>query len=337
MTEAQAKINDYRLEQAHLDWRSVRVQMTVGMLALFCLCLVNFWSIAQLSTSGNVLIAFCLYFGSCLLTALITLEITGRFGNRLGTASALWAGLLFCVFPWQAQPCLPAHWGDSVISFFALYVVFFWLRAGYKLNGLLLILVFGLAIYFELALPIYFNSRSLFHLDESLSIGIDRLLPVGQTIDYSHVFPIQIIFPENTRNIDLRFPVYLVYFLGCLIFLIRMVLRTVDYKALKVILVCMLAAIALANLPILFKLLASIIGVRWYEYKWCASMNSLILASAALSIATSLIYLPAIDSGRVRFIRVATCLGLIVLLTLSATFEKLFTSAHFFDDPYFDE
>src|SRR5580700_3608096 len=98
MSDAQSKINDYRLELAHIDWLSVRVQMAIGMSAIFCLCLVNFCTVTQLTGCKNDLIAvvaFCTYFASCLLTALIALEITGPFGNRLGASPALWAGLLF--------------------------------------------------------------------------------------------------------------------------------------------------------------------------------------------------------------------------------------------------
>ena len=119
MSKMPATINDYRLVKAHLDWQNVRIQMVVGMIAIFCLCLVNFWAAMQLNIpenshlffSGGLLpgralmvfrfINFALYFAACLLTALITLEITGRFGNRLGASSALWSSLLFCILPWQ--------------------------------------------------------------------------------------------------------------------------------------------------------------------------------------------------------------------------------------------
>lgn len=44
-----------------------------------------------------------LLFGCCLLLSLITLEITGLFGNRLGAQAAVWAGLLFAVYPLHAE------------------------------------------------------------------------------------------------------------------------------------------------------------------------------------------------------------------------------------------
>ncbi len=40
-----------------------------------------------------------LYFVCCCLVSLVTLELTGRRGNRLSGAAALWAGLLFAVYP----------------------------------------------------------------------------------------------------------------------------------------------------------------------------------------------------------------------------------------------
>ncbi|MBI4532683.1 MAG: hypothetical protein HY711_01950 [Candidatus Melainabacteria bacterium] len=40
-----------------------------------------------------------LLFLCCLLVSLITLEITGLWGNRLGAGAAIWAGLLFAVYP----------------------------------------------------------------------------------------------------------------------------------------------------------------------------------------------------------------------------------------------
>jgi hypothetical protein len=353
MNKAAVKINDYVLEQAYLDWQNVRIQMVIGMLAIFFLCLVNFWSVMQLHVPENgslsaargllpygllivfQIIAFVLYFASCLLTALIALEITGRFGNRLGASSALWAGILFCVFPWQADFCIPAHMGGRVISFLCLYTFYLWIRTGRKTNWLVLLL--GFAICFEFALTFYLNSGFSLYLNEGLGKGINRLLPFGQTIEYSNIFPIEIFFPGNKGSFDLSLLVYIVYFSACLICLLRLALRTLDYKAFKVIIICVLTAIALSNLPILFKLMVSISGCRWYDYKWCVGTNSLILASAALSIGVSRACLPAIDSGRIRFIRLISCLGLIVLLTLSVNFEKLFTSAHFLNDPYFDE
>jgi len=118
----------YQLETAHMDWSNIRIQMVIGMLTVFCLCLVNFLPIAHLYQPGSdlfdvpwyphvlmglPLIDFALYFASCLLTALITLEITGRFGNRLGAGASIWSAVLLAVFPGQAffvcHYCEPAE------------------------------------------------------------------------------------------------------------------------------------------------------------------------------------------------------------------------------------
>lgn len=40
-----------------------------------------------------------LLFGCCVFVSLITLELSGRYGNRLGATPAIWAGLLFSVYP----------------------------------------------------------------------------------------------------------------------------------------------------------------------------------------------------------------------------------------------
>src|SRR4030095_10096215 len=52
---------------------------------------------------ASVLLNLGIVFGTCLLVALIVLEITGLYGNRLGAAAAMWAGLLLAVLPAQAS------------------------------------------------------------------------------------------------------------------------------------------------------------------------------------------------------------------------------------------
>jgi hypothetical protein len=46
------------------------------------------------------LIAFC---ACSVMVALVTLELTGRLGSRSGALTALWAGLLFSVYPLHAE------------------------------------------------------------------------------------------------------------------------------------------------------------------------------------------------------------------------------------------
>lgn len=40
-----------------------------------------------------------MFIGCCVFVSLITLEMTGKYGNRLGALPAIWAGLLFSVYP----------------------------------------------------------------------------------------------------------------------------------------------------------------------------------------------------------------------------------------------
>jgi hypothetical protein len=61
-----------------------------------------FWKTNAL---GFHLTNILLLFGSAFFVALIVLEVTGLSGNRLGTACALWAALLFAVYPLHPEAC----------------------------------------------------------------------------------------------------------------------------------------------------------------------------------------------------------------------------------------
>jgi hypothetical protein len=70
-----------------------------------------------------------LLFSCCLLVSLITLEITGPGGNRLGAAPAVWAGLLFSIYPLHAES---VSWitgrVDLLCTLFFLAAIFSYLR-----------------------------------------------------------------------------------------------------------------------------------------------------------------------------------------------------------------
>lgn len=53
----------------------------------------------QTNAIGFHLTNTLLFAGCSILVGLITLEITGKYGNRLGAMPAVWAGLLFAVYP----------------------------------------------------------------------------------------------------------------------------------------------------------------------------------------------------------------------------------------------
>ncbi|MBP6746375.1 hypothetical protein KA344_14150 [bacterium] len=67
---------------------------------------------------------------SCaIVVSLITLELTGRLGNRNGALSAVWAGLLFSVYPLHAQSvAIVSGRIELIASLFYLLSVFLFLR-----------------------------------------------------------------------------------------------------------------------------------------------------------------------------------------------------------------
>ncbi|GEM_PF-3517692 len=70
-----------------------------------------------------------LLFGCALAVSLITLEITGLYGNRLGAAPATWAGLLFAVNPLHVEAAAWLGGRDSLICGLAcLASIFSYLR-----------------------------------------------------------------------------------------------------------------------------------------------------------------------------------------------------------------
>lgn len=70
-----------------------------------------------------------LFFVCCCLVSLLTLELTGRTGNRMSGAAALWAGLLFAVYPLHLES---VAWitgrVDVLCTLFYLASVFLFLR-----------------------------------------------------------------------------------------------------------------------------------------------------------------------------------------------------------------
>lgn len=70
-----------------------------------------------------------LLFACSLFVSLITLELCGKFSARVGAAPALWAGLLFCVYPLHAESvCWIIGRVDLLCTLFYLVTVFCLLR-----------------------------------------------------------------------------------------------------------------------------------------------------------------------------------------------------------------
>src|SRR5277367_6906562 len=98
MTEIAVSTNNYQFEPVHITWSGLRTQMVIGLLAIFCLCLINFipfWQGKFFALAAGDFIDFTLYFASCSLVSLTTLAICEHFGNRNGACCAIWSALIF--------------------------------------------------------------------------------------------------------------------------------------------------------------------------------------------------------------------------------------------------
>jgi hypothetical protein len=87
------------------------------------------YAIWGLNAAGFHLTNILLLAGCSVFTGLITLELTGQRGNRLGATAAIWAALLFAVYPLHAES---VAWiigrVDLLCTFFYLASVFCYLR-----------------------------------------------------------------------------------------------------------------------------------------------------------------------------------------------------------------
>jgi hypothetical protein len=129
--------NDYKFEPVHPDWSGLRTQMTVGLLCIFSLCLINFIPFCQdnfFSLAPNGIIDFTLYFVSCSVVALITLEIGRSSGNRNGAGSTIWSALIFAISPWQSILSLPTFRVSRAISLLILLTILIWFRGKKKVD-----------------------------------------------------------------------------------------------------------------------------------------------------------------------------------------------------------
>jgi hypothetical protein len=80
-------------------------------------------------SAGYHIIAILLLCATAALLSLVVLEITGKFGNRLGACPAVWAGLLFAVYPWNSTMIVTLNGLEPLLgSFFSLLALFTFLR-----------------------------------------------------------------------------------------------------------------------------------------------------------------------------------------------------------------
>jgi hypothetical protein len=97
---AAAPEQDFKLIPAAVDLKTNKTQVTVGVAA--ALAVASAITLGSQITATSGITALVLFSGS-LLTGLITAEITGAYGSRLGGAPAAWAAILFAVSPWSRQ------------------------------------------------------------------------------------------------------------------------------------------------------------------------------------------------------------------------------------------
>jgi hypothetical protein len=82
---------------------STESSSTLPYRPLFHISVLFDYLIWQRNSFGYHLTNLALLFGTSVFVSLITLEITGNRGNRLGAMPAIWAGLLFAVCPTHAE------------------------------------------------------------------------------------------------------------------------------------------------------------------------------------------------------------------------------------------
>ncbi|MGH9550301.1 MAG: hypothetical protein ACRD3W_13045, partial [Terriglobales bacterium] len=144
------------LEKASIDLASVQTQMVLGALALFVICLLQFPALSSVPNIAGVnpadaanhpavlaalklagqtvwaqhLLALTILYGSAVMVSLITLELTGPTGNRLGACPAVWAGLLFASYPVHSAGIVVGAQtlGTLLATFFSLTSLFMFQR-----------------------------------------------------------------------------------------------------------------------------------------------------------------------------------------------------------------
>jgi len=94
------------LQAWHGDWHWVangvnqRIEPEVfGYRPLFFMALFLECRAFGMHPDGYRVVNILLLFSACAFISLIVFEFTGRFGNRLGACPAIWAGLLYAVYP----------------------------------------------------------------------------------------------------------------------------------------------------------------------------------------------------------------------------------------------
>lgn len=110
---------EFKLQPAAVDWGTQKTQATVTL----PVALVAVLAAAHFHVSPGAGVVFIL---NGVLVGLITAEVTGRFGNRLGAAPSVWAALIYAVLTAAAQT--PWSITRSASTALFLFSIFCYLR-----------------------------------------------------------------------------------------------------------------------------------------------------------------------------------------------------------------
>lgn len=103
---------DFKLQPAAIDWRTNKTQVTTGAaLAAVVAAGAHFTGVLNWSLTLTLF--------NAALVALITTEITGRYGNRLGGAASVWAAILFAI----TQPAITTAKLTPAAAILPLYLI----------------------------------------------------------------------------------------------------------------------------------------------------------------------------------------------------------------------
>lgn len=235
--------NQLSLEKAKLDFTNVRTQLVLGMLCVLCSCLVN---------HINHLFSFAVCLALCLCLGLITLEISGRFGNRLGASAACWAALLFSAYPLHYEPSVPVvDYNDMLMSLLGAIAVFSFLRfSSIRETNYVVIAVLAAILLAFFALI----TGGQHHL---LALSADSIIAGGKHWQ-DLIFPM----PFGAQTGLFRILLFSIYTVLLFLLIVRLLLRTTNLKIPLILILCTPLALCSPSLfPFCFCLSLSLMAL----------------------------------------------------------------------------
>jgi len=144
--------------------------------------------------AGFHLTNILIFLACCLLVGLITLELTGSYGNRLGAGPAIWAALLFAVYPLHPET---VSWVigrvDLLCTLFYLGAVFAYLRfrlireETYLFGSLVCFLLALISKEMAVTLPVVIGLAELCLFSRSGNQPADRFLRISAAASFRYV------------------------------------------------------------------------------------------------------------------------------------------------------